>query len=304
MRSLRSTEIPVLNLTAPPLPLNFEDLLGRVRAREEFEAFARRPEDDMDLLEGALLMAREEYPRLDTAAYRVRLREMAEAARRKVPAGAPAPRALAAINELLFEDEGFHGDRETYYDPRNSYINEVIDRRAGIPITLALVYLEVGRRIGLPLEGVNFPGHFLVSYRGPERDVLLDPFEGGRTLGTKECEARLKASLGEGARLGPRFVQPAGARQFLYRMLNNLKGIYMKAGELGRALACVERMLMLVPRSATDRRDRGLLLFHLDFPELARRDLEAYLLEEAASQDAGPVFEHLKSLQQRRRHTS
>jgi regulator of sirC expression with transglutaminase-like and TPR domain len=251
------------------------DLLARVQAREQFAAFAARREAEMDLAEGALLAAREEYPHLDAAACRLRLRGLAEECRRSVGPGAPGPEVLSTLNEILFQEAGFRGDRESYYDPRNLYLNEVLERRLGIPITLSIVYLEVGRMLGLPLEGINFPGHFLVACRDSEHEIFIDPFEAGRQLTLAECEALLKLRLGSEAVLDRRLLQPVGARAILHRLLNNLKSIYMKTAEAGRALACVERMLMLMPDSLVDRRDRGLLLLHLDFPELGRRDLES-----------------------------
>lgn len=257
----------------------------------------------MDVVDGALLVAREEYPRLDAAAYRLRLGGMAAAVRER--ARGPVPAALlAALDEVFFREEGFGADRQTYYDPRNSYLNEVVDRRRGIPITLSIAYIEVGRHAGLPLYGVNFPGHFLVLCRAPEGDVFIDVFEGGVRVTPGDCEARLRQAHGRGARLAPLLLEPTGPRQILYRLLNNLKSIFMKTHEPGRALACVERMLMLVPDSAAERRDRGLLLSELQFPELARRDLEKYLLHDPGPGDAATVFETLKALHQRLRLAS
>lgn len=289
----------------PPLQFRVGDLLERLRARDEFAAFVRRPDSGIDLLEGALLVAREEYPRLDPHAYRLRLAAAAEAARRRA-ADASLDARLRALRRVLFDEEGYRADRENYYDPRNSYLNQVIDRRLGIPISLAIVYLEIGRHLGLPLHGVNFPGHFLVLCRppGPEPEFLIDVYEGAVRVDMDDCAARLRRHQGSGARLEPQMLQPAPTRQILYRLLNNLKGIYMNSNEPGRALACVERMMLLVPHSAADVRDRGMLLLQLGFPELARQDLEGYLLHQPGPQEAGPVFMQLRTLHRRSRQTS
>lgn len=299
-----SGEAPEAGAPLPPLPFKVEDLLARLRAREEFEAFARRAEEEMDLVEGALLVASEEHPHLDSAAYRRRVGAMAEAVRRRAAPGAPHAALLAALNEVLFQEEGFRGDRETYYDPRNSLLDQVIDRRLGIPITLSILHIAIGRQIGLPLHGVSFPGHFLVLCRGPEGEFLIDAFEGGLRVSVEEARERLRRIQGPEAGLDPGLFEPAGPRQILYRLLNNLKNIFMRVHEPGRALGCVERMLALAPGSATDLRDRGVLLLHLDFPDLARRDLERYLLEQPGTGDAGSVFDRLKSLHSRNRETS
>ncbi|MEE9219440.1 MAG: transglutaminase-like domain-containing protein [Acidobacteriota bacterium] len=288
----------------PPLPLRAEDLFGRVLARERFAELASLPEPEIDLFEGALCIAREEYPAMDARAYHLRIQDMVKAVRRRLPAAATPRRILETLNEYLYAEESFRGDRETYYDPRNSFLNEVIDRHKGIPITLSVLYLVLGRQLGLPLHGINFPGHFLIAYRDADHDLLIDAYEEGRTLTLAECEARVKTAQGPRASLHHRMLIPTGPRQMLYRILNNLKGIYLRTDEPGRALSCAERMLLLVPDSPIDQRDRGMLLMHFDFPLLAQRDLEAYLLAKPSPDDAGAVFERLKQLNRRNRLAS
>src|SRR5262245_30811084 len=155
---------------------------------------------------------------------------------------------LRALNQHLFEDLGFRGNQDDYYDPKNSFLNEVIDRRVGNPITLSVVYMEVGRRLALPLEGVSFPGHFLVKYRTPEGDLLLDPYHSGMALSRSELEQRLERAFGKKTTLQPSHLQTATKRQILTRMLNNLRGIYQQVGDAPRERGVLERLAILNPQ--------------------------------------------------------
>jgi len=240
--------------------------------RERFVSVVAPSVARVPLAEAALWIAAEEYPTLDVELYLDRLDEIAEAARRRLAA---VDDPIAAFNEYLFDELGFAGNRESYDDPRNSFLNDVLDRRLGIPITLSLVYTEVGRRIGLPVVGVGFPGHFLVKWTG-DRDVIVDPFF-GKVLSPRDCDERLRTSFGPDARLTPEMLAPATAREILVRMLRNLKHNYLGGGDLVRALAAVDRVLAVAPDEPDELRDRGILYFRQECFAAALRDFERYL---------------------------
>jgi regulator of sirC expression with transglutaminase-like and TPR domain len=216
--------------------------------------------------------------------------------------GERAPeRQLATLNQLLFGEEGFRGNAARYYDPRNSYLNEVLDRRLGIPITLSLVVIEVGRRAGLPLSGVGFPAHFLVAYESEPR-VLLDPFNCGRLLSGADCQELLLQAFGSSVRLEPRYLLASSPRDILARLIGNLKLAYQRSGDLPRALRASEQLSVVRP-SASELRDRGLIRFRLADFEGASADLGRYLEFEPAAPDAATIRRQLaliRALRERR----
>ena len=243
-------------------------------ARARFAATVTPSVARVPLAEAALWIAAEEYASLDVEMYLDRLDEMAEAARSRLGAG-PVDETIARFNDFLFRELGFTGNTESYEDPRNSFLNEVLDRHTGIPITLSLVYTEVAARLGLPVVGVGFPGHFLVKWvQG--RGVLIDPFF-GKVVSRQECEERLRTNHGPEARLDERMLAPATPREILVRMLRNLKHNYLAAGDLERTLGAVDRILLVSPQEAAELRDRGILFFRLECFAAALRDFERYL---------------------------
>jgi regulator of sirC expression with transglutaminase-like and TPR domain len=214
-----------------------------------FAHVAQKVDEEIDLAAAALLVADDEYEALDVPHYLSMLDGMAEAVRGRVGPGPEAPALLAAMNHHLFEELGFRGNEEDYYDPKNSFLNEVLDRRVGIPITLSIIFLEVGWRLGLPLSGVSFPGHFLVRLEvDGEGEQLLDPYHGGTALGAPELEDRLHQAMGPGTELSPDHMAAANKRQVLTRMLNNLRGIYQRLGDRERELSVLEKLTALNPR--------------------------------------------------------
>ena len=243
--------------------------------REQFSALAMLPDDQIAMDEAALWIAAEEYPQLDVAAYLDELDALAEAARGRIEDASDSAQRIAQLNRFLFTEAGFHGDRNDYYDPRNSYLNEVLERRCGIPITLSLVYLTVAARLGLAVRGVGFPGHFLLKWLGvPE--TLVDPFD-GNTVSVQDCERRLQA-LGDPMPLQPALhLRSASTREILARMLGNLKQIFLARGDMERALAQSERILLLYPQLASEYRDRGLIFEQLACFAAAAADLEQCL---------------------------
>src|SRR6185436_2568846 len=248
----------------------------RQTPRERFAAIARLSEREIDLGEAALVIAAEEQPGLDPGPWLERLDELAARLRPRLSRACNDVDRLAALLDLLFSEEGLRGNAEDYYDPRNSYLNEVLDRRLGIPITLALVCMEVGRRAGVPLEGVGFPGHFLLRL-GNHPHVLVDPFDAGRLLAQKDCEELLARLTNGEMQFDPRLLRTAGPRQILHRILNNLRGVYLSRGEVERLLPVLDRMLLLDPEDPSPRRERGILHIRCGDPYLGIQDLETYL---------------------------
>jgi regulator of sirC expression with transglutaminase-like and TPR domain len=267
--------------------------------RRAFAQLVSGSEPAIDLATAALLIAKEEYPELEVTRYLSRLDGMAAELRDRVGGGPEAHQLIAALGDYLFKEQGFRGNMHDYYDPRNSYLNDVLDRRMGIPITLSTVYMEVGRRLGLRLRGVGMPGHFLVKYVGPDEEIVIDPYGGGAIVSPADCQRILdRISKGKLA-FQPHFLATLGTRQILARMLTNLKAIYFNSQAYAKALSVVERLLILDPQAANEIRDRGLLSSQLKrYPE-AMADLERYLKLAPAAEDAEVIREHLRSIRQR-----
>jgi regulator of sirC expression with transglutaminase-like and TPR domain len=263
---------------------------------ELFAAEALKPEAEIDLGRAALLIAKSEYPDLDPDLYLRKLDEIGEGIESRFQT-APAdrsPHMLAEkINEYLFQELSYRGNADNYYDPKNSFLNEVLDRRVGIPITLSVLYIEVARRLGFNVEGVGMPGHFLVKYRAGGEDVLIDPFNGGRRLSEADCEQLISGLYGQGAPLQPSYLCSVSKRDILTRMLGNLKNIYISGGDNARALTIVERILMLNPDSLTELRDRGLINFALNRLSAALMDLEDYLSKAPEGPEADSVRQYI-----------
>jgi len=266
--------------------------------RDAFAELVRAPDERIDLARSALLIAAEEYPSLDVERYLARLDELArEVAPRLAGARTPSER-VAVLNRYLFAERGFTGNRAHYEDPRNSFLNDVLDRCAGIPITLSLVYMEVARRAGVEVDGVGFPGHFLVKH-GKDEQVVVDAFFGA-VLSREECQSRLAAVLGSAAQLRPELhLRKATAREILARLLGNLKVIYVRTSDFGRALACCERILLVAPDAPHELRDRGLVYERLECFGAAAADLERFLELAPDDESADAVRERLASLRPR-----
>jgi len=267
------------------------------------------------LARAALVIARIEYPRLDEERYLARLDVMGNAARARVERhisdtgdGTVLSR-VRALNAYLFEEERFVGNRETYEDPRNSCLNEVLERRTGIPITLSLLYMEVAQRAGLHVDGVNFPGHFLV--RCPDAlaaatGIIIDPFHAGALLSEHDCRLLLQQHVGSEVAFDASLLEPATRPQIIVRMLLNLKRIYVHMRSFPQAREVTEMLLALSPSALNELRDRGLLAYHLNDLTGALRDLQTYLklsamgdLDDEAREEHGQIWEHVKTLRRR-----
>jgi regulator of sirC expression with transglutaminase-like and TPR domain len=265
-------------------------------ARHRFSEVARRAEPAIDLAEAALWIAGEEYLGLDPGPYLRYLDDLANRIRPQLDAETAPVDQVGVLNRAIFDEEGFRGNAEDYYDPRNSFLNDVIDRRKGIPITLSLIYLEVGWRVGLPVAGVGMPGHFLVKLDTEAEPVLIDPFAGGAVLTIEDCQRRLNQLYGGAVRLQPDFLAAVSKRQILIRMLTNLKGVYLQRGDYDRALAAVDRVLLLAPNDVTQLRDRGLIHFQrLDYSGAAG-DLQTYLQTRPEPADAPAMRRALEEI--------
>ncbi|MGE0682542.1 MAG: SirB1 family protein [Candidatus Binatia bacterium] len=261
-------------------------------ARERFAQLVDAANDDFDLAEAALLIAQEEQPELDIAAYLQRLDALAAEVRARVPEPSTPAATLARLNELLFQEERLNGNAADYYDPRNSFLNEVLDRKIGIPITLSVIYMEVGLRLGMNIFGVGFPGHFLVKYTGPDGEVILDPFHGGTSLTHEQLAQKLRDMYGEGSPFLtqiPRLLTPASKREILVRMLRNLKGVYLQKNDFPRALNAIDRIVLVDPTLATEFRDRGAVQQRLGHLQAATQDFRRYLQMAPQAPDAEAI---------------
>ncbi len=257
--------------------------------RSRFAAVVAQQEEEIDLALAALLVAAEEYPQLLPEPYLRRLDLLAERVRDRLDEETAPLVILQELSRVLFEEEGFRGNAEAYYDPRNSFLNDVLDRRVGVPLTLSLLYLEVGWRLGLPLHGVNFPGHFLVRYDGEALKLLIDPFQRGEIRFEDEAQELLDRVYGGTVSLQPSYLRPAGRKDILVRLLSNLKGIYLNTRDDRRALAATERILLVRPDAAEEVRDRGMLLARLGFADDALQELRDYLTRAPGADDAERV---------------
>ena len=263
------------------------------------KAFAdtiRAPEPGLDLARAALQIAGIEYPVLAPDPYVDELNTLALRSRARIPDD-PLHR-LHRLREFLFEEERFRGNTEDYFDPRNSCLNDVLDRRVGIPITLALVLIEVGRRVGLRIEGIGLPGHFVVSVDVGEDRVLLDPFNGGAMLTQEACADVVARALGRRVTLKPEHLAPVTKAQFLVRMLNNLKAIYCKQEAWSKALGVIDRLILLGETPAADLRDRGTVLMHLGECWKGLADWERYLTQFPTAPDAEAIRRRLRRVRE------
>ncbi|NMF63428.1 SirB1 family protein [Brasilonema octagenarum] len=265
-------------------------------ARQYFEQQIQQPDEHIDLAKAALYIAQEEYPNIDPEEYLNAFDTMAVELEERLPSQRYPLRVIQSINQYLYYDLGFAGNQKDYYDPRNSFLNNVIDRRLGIPITLALVYMEVSRRIDFPTVGVGMPGHFLIRPDIPDTEIFIDAFNFGEVMFPQDCQERLNQVYQQPVPLQPEFLATVSKKQFLARILANLKYIYLNQQELEKALAAVERILLLFPGAALELRDRGLLCYELRLFAQAANDLETYLIKAPQAEDAVTIRQILSLL--------
>ncbi len=258
---------------------------------ERLQQIVSGPDEDISLAEAALLIAGHGYPDLNVAAYLSRIEELAYMLRLRIDEDDSIPERISALNQFLFGELGFAAASDDYYDPRNSFLNEVLERRTGIPITLSVIYMELGRKVGLPLQGVSFPGHFLVKCVVPEGAVVLDPYSGGISLGLPDLQKRLReVQGGEVSRaIVAELLVSASNKEIIVRLLRNLKAIYLREHKLDKALPIMNWIIATLPEQTAELRDRGMIYQELECPRAALTDFETYLQLSPGSDDAGDI---------------
>lgn len=258
-------------------------------------------DDGFALLEAAVSIAQDEEPDLDVQQVLMQIDTLALRLRDRIPADAPPLHRLRLLNRYFFQELGFGGNVNNYYDIRNSYVHEVLKTRKGIPITLALLYMELAQHAGLTARGVSFPGHFLVKLRLPRGEVVIDPFN-GMSLSREELDERLGPYRRQRGLVGDfevplgLFLQSASPRDVMARVLRNLKEIHRSAEDFPRLLDVLQRLVILLPQAWEERRDRGLVLAELGADELAAQDLEMYLQQCGGADDAPALTRRLAEL--------
>ncbi len=258
-------------------------------ARENFAQEVSLADQDIDLAKAALYMAQEETPSLNIETYLEQLDEWAQQVQGLLPEERYPLRVIQCINQVLYDDLGFVGNEENYYDPRNSFLNEVMERRTGIPITLALVYLEVARRIDFPMVGIGMPGHFLIRPEFKDAGIFVDAFHKGEVLFPEDCQQRLQEIFAQPVTLEDQFLEAVSKKEFLARMLTNLKLIYINQQDLERALAVIERLLLVFPDAIIEQRDRGLLHYQMGDTQSAIADLKTYIAHYPEASDSSMI---------------
>src|SRR5258707_2305884 len=282
---------------------------ARQRVRQEFTTLILGDDASIDLARAALLIAAGEYPHLDFNQHLLRLEELAEQVRARMlslemqPAQPPQTvnecfDVLHAMNGVLFEQERFRGNRIDYYNPQNSFLNRVLERRLGIPLTPALVYMEVGKRLGLRIAGVGMPFHFIVRCEFQGACIYVDPYEKGKFLSEQDCRERLSLIFKNREDFDPTWLEPLNSRQFLTRMLINLKNIYVHKSDFPHALMACDRILLLNPIQPVELRDRGVVHFHLKHYSRAVHDLGKYIELAPQADDVEEVRQQIKVIRQ------
>ncbi|PYP89970.1 MAG: hypothetical protein DMF61_01850 [Blastocatellia bacterium AA13] len=265
-------------------------------ARQSFSEVVLRQDDEINLAEAALFIAAEEYPNLVVAEYLDKLAGFAEMVRRQLTDEMNSVAIIDAINEVVFGELHFRGNMESYYDPRNSFLNQVIDCRRGIPITLSVIYLDIARRIEVPMSPVGLPGHFLIKHQDETGDLYVDPFNGGRVMIEPDVAELLSRVTGDRVTLTREHLAPATNKQVLTRILANLYRVYAQSMDYGRAVSTLDRMLLIEPGTPGYLRDRGILYAAMNKFEQAIADLERYLKVAPEADDAETLRDRIRTI--------
>jgi len=266
---------------------------------QAFAALVRSEIEDerVDILRAALTFSRIHEPALDVEHYVRRVDELAARVATKIDDPDDPVQIIAALNDVLFREEVFRGNTVDYYSPRNSFLHHVLDRRLGIPITLALVYMEVARRVGFQLFGVGMPGHFLLKHYDVDgHSILIDAFERGSIVTEDDCRQKLDSIYSGQVTLQPEFLLPVTRRQMLTRMLNNLRSIYLSQRDFRRAVQVVDLVLVIYPRSPEDMKQRAVLRYNLNDFRGALSDFEEYVKMSPDASDAEEIKQTALSL--------
>lgn len=274
---------------------------GHCMVIKALDYFASLVQDDesIPLFEAALAIAQDVDPQLDLAATQAEMDTLAAKLQRRLPSDASSVQKLRLLNHFFYRELGFAGNINDYYDPDNSYLHRVISTRRGIPISLAVLYMELAQQIGLNVKGISFPGHFLMKLSVQSGDIVLDPFN-GTSLSREELEERLEPYFEQQSYPGAiplsYYLHAAHPREILVRMLRNLKALFVEHMRWQRVLGVQQRLLILLPDEITERRDRGLAYANLECPQAALEDIEAYLSERPYAPDAEVLRSKLPEL--------
>lgn len=260
------------------------------------EELAEKDLQAVPVEEIAFAVAREKYEGLEVEPYRARFDEFAKRARARVGQVLGGRQIVDGLSHYLFEEEGFRGNSGDYYNPCNSYLNDVLDSRQGIPITLAIVFIAVGRRLGLKVDGVSFPGHFLARYEDEDGSLIVDPYHHGKVLSELGCRERLQEMYGDRVSFHDAFLDPAPHREILLRLLTNLKIIALMRTDYPMALQMLNRLLLFKPEGGQELKERGLVSYQLECFGPALKDLEAYLKEAPRDPDRKTIEAYIQDL--------
>jgi regulator of sirC expression with transglutaminase-like and TPR domain len=267
--------------------------------RQIYQLFNRevtQPNREINLAKAGLYIAQLNYPHLEIEEYLNALDTMANEISERLPQSSYPLKIIQSIGQYLFEDLGFRGNTEDYYDPRNSYLNDVIERRLGIPITLSVIYLEIAQRLDFPMVGIGMPGHFIIRPEFEGVGIFVDPFYRGEILFEQDCEERMRQIYQQSFKLEPHFLEPITKQKILIRMLTNLKQIYLSYQQFSKAIQMIDCILILSPNHPLELRDRGLIYYQLKQWENSIQDLEKYLAILPNAQDSEAIRQLLETI--------
>jgi regulator of sirC expression with transglutaminase-like and TPR domain len=279
------------------------------RMYRAFAALLAGDDETIDLAQGALLIASTQYPDLDMAYYTAQLDSLAQRVRTALalpnphlqpalPAEIETPQVIEAMNKILFEEEQFHGNRDDYHNPNNSFLNKVLEEHTGIPVTLSLIYAEVGKRVGIQIDGICMPYHFLVRCQSSQGFIYIDPYEGGLQMNERSYRERMRQIAQHRIKFHSQWLEPSTRRHWLMRILNNLKRIYINQDDYDRALTICDLLIMLYPQTVEERRDRGLIYLQLKRYSHALKDLKAYTELVPEASDRYEILNYVKTARQ------
>lgn len=272
----------------------------------EFENFLKQPDNRINLAEGALMVAQMEYPELNIQSYMQQIHQIADEIRDSLPENANAGETLTQLNNVLFQQKGFEGNSEHYYDPKNSFLNDVLERKLGIPISLSILYIELGKELGLPLSGVSFPGHFLVKLEIEDGAIVLDPYFGGISLSEDDLEDRLQDFYGDKLKKSHFYglLATSTNKDIITRILRNLRNLYMDEEQFEKALNMANHMVNLDDDKADAIKARASIYDKLECSIPAVKDYNRYLKINPNGKDVPYIRERIICLSEQTRHIS
>ncbi|MDQ1363901.1 MAG: Transglut core2 protein [Pseudomonadota bacterium] len=276
------------------------------KAKNQFEKFLEQPDNQINLAQAALMVARLEYPDLDINTYMQRIHALANEIRNSLPDHPNAAEILSRINQVLFIEEGFEGNSSNYYDPRNSFLNDVLDRKLGIPVSLSILYMELASELGVPLDGVSFPGHFLVKLEIDDGAIVLDPYFGGISLTEEDLEERIQEYYGEKIKRHhyQGLLATSSKKEIIVRVMRNLRNLYMEDKQWEKALTMADTMVGLDTDKADAVKARALIYDRLECCQPALRDYKEWLRLDPANQESQDIRKRVSELSETCRHVS